>query len=266
MSRSAILIVDDNDDLLDLLEEILGNLYHILRANSARQAFELLEAHPVTLVISDVMMPGVDGFEFCDKFKSDQRYAHIPIILLTAKSANVSRIEGLESGADAYITKPFSPRHLKAQIESLLRNRLKVRDYFSVSPFVQIRAMAENKDDEQFLDRLYQLITNHIDHVQLDVDFLAGKLFMSRSSLYRRIRQISNLSVNELINLVRLKRGAELLAEGRYKVSEVSNMLGFSSPNHFNRVFSKQFNMSPTTFLKRIDNALDETPPDPSVE
>jgi Response regulators consisting of a CheY-like receiver domain and a winged-helix DNA-binding domain len=249
--RPTILIVDDNKEILDFLEEILGEDYYILSTTGAQQALDIMATHSIQLVISDVMMPGIDGFEFCKQIKSNLDYCHIPVVLLTAKNTLISRIEGLELGADAYIDKPFSPRHLKVQVANLITNRNMIREHFARLPLVHMKSMANGKADELFLEQLNNIIMQNLDNLQLDGEFLAEALNMSRPTLYRKIKAISNLTVHELVNLARLKKAAELLAEGKYKVFEVSNITGFSSPNHFNRSFFRQFGMSPTSFMKQ---------------
>lgn len=250
-----LLIIDDNIEILELLQEILEQDYHIIQSTNALQALNILANTSINLIISDVMMPDMDGFEFCKIIKSDFEYAHIPVILLTAKNTLKSRIEGLELGGDAYIDKPFSPRHLKAQIANLIVNRNKIREYCTKSPFVHITNNEYNKTEDSFMENLNDIIINNIDNQQLGGEFLANKLNMSRPTLYRKIKIISNQSINDLINLTRLKKAAELLSEGKYKVFEVSNIVGFSSPNHFNRLFYKQFKMSPTSFMKNTGDA-----------
>ncbi|WEK34077.1 MAG: response regulator [Candidatus Pseudobacter hemicellulosilyticus] len=248
--RLTILLIDDNKEILEFVEDILGETYSIIKMTDAAQALESLSATSVQLVISDVMMPGMDGFELCKKIKTNFETCHIPVILLTAKNTLLSRIEGLELGADAYIEKPFSPRHLKAQVANLIANRHTLKEYFANSPLAHIRTMAHGKEEELFLEQLNTIILQNLDNGQLDGEFLAEQLRMSRPTLYRKIKAISNLTAHELINLARLKKAAELLAGGQYRVFEVSNITGFSSPNHFNRIFMKQFNMSPTSFIK----------------
>lgn len=248
--KPTILLVDDNKEILEFIEEILGEEYHLMKSQHGNQALDILASTSVQLIISDVMMPVMDGFEFCRRIKSNLEHCHIPVILLTAKNTLVSRIEGLELGADAYIEKPFSPRHLKAQVANLITNRGMLREYFVNSPLIHIKTMASGKADELFLGHLNDIILQNLDNAQLDGEFLAESLNMSRPTLYRKIKAISNLTVHELINLARLKKAAALLAEGKFRVFEVSNITGFSSPNHFNRIFSKQFNMSPTSFMK----------------
>ncbi|MBL4675429.1 MAG: DNA-binding response regulator [Mucilaginibacter sp.] len=250
----VILIIDDNEEILDFVEGLLRSTYSIIRATDAEQAFEILASTSVQLIISDVMMPGMDGFVFCKTVKSMFEYSHVPIILLTAKNTLISRIEGLELGADAYIEKPFSPRHLKAQVANLINNRNTLKDYFVNSPLAHIKTMASVKGDELFLEQLNNIILRNLDNAQIDGGFLADSLNISRPTLYRKVKAISNLTVNELTNLARLKKAAELLAEGQYRIFEIANITGFSSPNHFNRLFHKQFNMSPSDFGKVCRN------------
>lgn len=245
-----ILVIDDNQEILDLVEEIFSTTYSVVKATNAPDALALLDSTSVQLIISDVMMPDMDGFAFCHKIKSTFDYCHIPLILLTAKKDLTSRIEGLELGADAYIDKPFSPRHLKAQAANLLKSRNALKDFFASSPLVHIKTLAIAKADELFLEELNHIILENLDNPQLDGYYLANALNMSRPSLYRKLKVISNLTVNELTNLARLKKAAELLAEGVYRIYEISNLTGFSSPNHFNRVFYKQFGITPSNFAK----------------
>ena len=244
-----ILIVDDNEEILEFLERILRSKYSILTAESAEEALELLESHAVQLIVSDVMMPGMDGFELCRIIKGSFDHSHIPVILLTAKNTIQSKVTGLELGADAYIEKPFSNEHLKAQIASLLANRDMIRQYFSCSPLVHIKSMAHCKADEKFLETLNEIIIDHMDDADLDVNKLAGILNMTRITLYRKIKAISELSPAELINITRLKKAAELLAAGEFRIYEIADMVGFSSQSNFTRNFQKQFNMTPTEYI-----------------
>lgn len=245
-----ILLVDDEEEILDFLERILNKKYNILKTEDARLALDILSKEAVQLIIADVMMLHMDGFEFCKVAKSNFDYSHIPIILLTAKNTIQSKVQGLELGADAYIEKPFSKEHLLAQISSLLANRNLMRDYFASSPLVHIKSMAHTKAEERFLESLYETISKRIEDTELDVEHLAVIMNMSRITLYRKIKAISNLSPLELINLVRLKKAAELLAEGEHKIYEISAIVGYSSQSNFARNFQKQFNMTPTEFMQ----------------
>ncbi len=247
--RAVILVVDDHAEILDFIAEDLSEDYDVLKATDGKQALELLATHTVNLVVSDVMMPEIDGYELCRLIKSDIEHSHVPIILLTAKNTLQSKRKGLEQGADAYIEKPFSPEHLHAQINSLLSNRNKVREYFASSPLAHIKTMAHTKADERFLDRLNEIILEHMAEVGFDVEHLADHMHMSRPTLYRKIKAISDLTPNDLINVARLKKAAQLLSEGQYKIYEVSDQVGYSSQTHFGRNFQKQFGMSPSEYV-----------------
>ncbi len=248
-----ILIVDDEEEILDFLERILRDKYEIVKAENAKYALEILNKDAVQLIITDVMMPQMDGFEFCKIVKSNFEHSHIPVILLTAKNTLQSKIEGLELGADAYIEKPFSKEHLFAQMSSLLLNRDMVRKYFASSPLVHIKSMAHTKADERFLENLSETISKRIEDTELDVEHLAGIMNMTRVTLYRKIKAISNLSPLELINIIRLKKAAELLAEGENKIYEISAIVGYSSQSNFARNFLKQFNMTPTEYMHSMN-------------
>jgi DNA-binding response OmpR family regulator len=244
-----ILLVDDNEEILEFLERVLSPKYSILKKENGHEALKVLETEAVQLVISDLMMPVMDGFELCRIIKANFEYSHIPVILLTAKNTIQSKVEGLELGADAYIEKPFSKDHLQAQIASLLSNRNMIREFFASSPLVHIKSMAHSKADERFLETLNDTICKNIEDPELDVEKLAGIMNMSRITLYRKIKAISDLTPIELINISRLKKAAKLLAEGDYKIYEISYMVGFSSQSNFARNFLKQFEMTPTEYM-----------------
>ncbi|MCW3090950.1 MAG: hypothetical protein JWP81_2019 [Ferruginibacter sp.] len=244
-----ILLVDDNEEILEFLERILSPRYTILKAEDGRAALQVLETEAVQLVVSDVMMPVMDGFELCRTIKSSFDFSHIPVILLTAKNSIQSKVEGLELGADAYIEKPFSKEHLQAQIASLLSNRNMIREFFASSPLVHIKSMAHSKRDERFLETLNDTICANIEDVDLDVEKLAKIMNMSRITLYRKIKAISVLTPIEVINITRLKKAAELLASGEHKIYEITYMVGFSSQSNFARNFQKQFNITPTEYM-----------------
>jgi len=249
-----LLLVDDNEEILEFLERILNSKYTILKATDGQEAIKVIKAEAVQLVISDVMMPVMDGFELCKIIKTNIEYSHIPVILLTAKNTIQSKVEGLELGADAYIEKPFSKEHLQAQIASLLNNRNMIREYFASSPLVHIKSMAHSKADERFLETLNNTICLHIEEVDLDVEKLAKIMNMSRITLYRKIKAISVLTPIELINITRLKKAAGLLAEGDYKIYEIADKVGFSTQSNFTRSFQKQFGITPTEYIHSKQN------------
>lgn len=247
--KPVILLADDNEEILEFLSDDLSEKYTVFTALNGQEALKVLSEASVHLVITDVMMPVMDGFELCRAIKSDFTFSHIPVIMLTAKNTLQSKIEGLETGADAYIEKPFSPEHLQVQVANLLSNRNKIREYFASSPLVHIKTMAYSRADEQFLEKLNGAIYANIENQELHVDLLAERMNMSRATLYRKIKEVTNLTPNELINIARLKKAAELLAEDSYKIYEVSEMVGFHSQTQFGRNFQKQFQISPSEYI-----------------
>jgi two-component system, cell cycle response regulator len=249
--KPTVLLVDDNTEILEVLADELSENYQIITATNGQEALDKLKEGDIHLVVCDVMMPVIDGFEFCKIVKSGFEYSHVPVILLTAKNTLQSRITGLELGADAYIEKPFDVEHLLAQISNLISNRNKLREYFAQSPVAQIKSIAHTRSDESFLVKLNEAILNNLDDQQLDVDKLAKLMNTSRTSLFRKIKSISDLTPNELVNVTRLKKAAQLLAETDLKIFEIAYMVGFSSQTSFGRSFYKQFGMSPTEYQKQ---------------
>jgi CheY-like chemotaxis protein len=247
--KTAILLVEDNEEMLEFIADHLSENYQVLKAGNGAQALEILHTESIQLVVTDVMMDVMDGFELCKAIKTGFEFNHIPVILLTAKNSLQSKIEGLELGADAYIEKPFSPEHLNVQIANLLENRNKIKEFYANSPLVHIKSIAHSKADELFLEKLHEVINANLEDENLDVDKLANIMNMSKPTLYRKIKSISNLTANELINLTRLKKAAELLAHTDYKIYEVAIIVGYNSQSNFGRSFLKQFGMTPSEYM-----------------
>lgn len=249
--KQTVLLVDDNPEILEVLGDELSETYEIVTATNGEEALNILKKIEIAVVICDVMMPVMDGFEFCRIVKSNLEYSHFPVILLTAKNTLQSRIEGLELGADAYIEKPFSVEHLLVQVANLISNRNKLRSYFALSPLANIKSIAHTQPDENFLEKLNEVILNNIDDQFLDIDKLSKLMNTSRTSLFRKINAISDLTPNELITITRLKKAAQLLTETDHKIFEIAYMLGFNSQTSFGRSFYKQFGMAPTEYQKQ---------------
>lgn len=246
--RQVILLVEDNREIIDFIESNLNDVYTIKKTVNGKAALEVLRTEVVDLIVSDVMMPVMDGFELCSIIKSDVELSHLPCILLTAKNTLQAKLEGLELGADVYIEKPFSPKHLKMQIASLLANRHKLKEYFVNSPLAHLKTIAHTKSDEHFLEEVNQVIVEHIQDADLDVDRLAKYMNMSRPTFYRKISAISDLTPNDLINLTRLKKAAELMTEGQ-NINEVAETVGYNSAKVFSKNFEKQFGMMPSEYI-----------------
>ncbi|RDC55808.1 hybrid sensor histidine kinase/response regulator [Pedobacter chinensis] len=244
-----VLVVEDNPDLRRFIVGILKEDFTVIAVENGSRAMDILQQTSVQLIVSDIIMPLMDGLELCKTLKDSIDYAHIPVILLTAKNSLQTKIEGLEAGADAYIEKPFSPNHLLTQISNLLNVREKIKTHFAQSPLVHLKSMAYNKADEAFLDKLNDTIVKNMSDTTLDVDFLAEAMNMSRPTLYRKTKAISNLSPHELINITRLKHAALLLNEGQFKILKIASITGFSSQTQFSRSFAKQFKMTPSEYV-----------------
>ena len=248
-NRPTVLVVEDNPDMLAFVVRQLSKEYTVLTATNGAEALQVLDGNYVNLVVSDVVMPVMDGFELCKTIKSDLNYSHIPVILLTAKTNIQSKIEGMELGADAYLEKPFSVEYLQACASSLIQNREKLRKAFAQSPFVAANTMALTKADEDFIKKLNEVIQVNYSNPEFSMDDMADSLNMSRSNFYRKIKGVLDLSPNEYLRLERLKKAAQLLKEGENRVNEICYMVGFNSPSYFAKCFQKQFGVLPKDFV-----------------
>lgn len=247
----TILIVDDNKDLLDFMIRVLEKSYTVFKAYDGVQALEVLEHQRIDVIVSDVMMPVMDGFELCSKIKHNINLSHIPIILLTAKVDTDAKIEGLESGADVYIEKPVSMSYLTAQVNSLLSKRHAMRESFGKMPFVPLSSISLTKADEVFVQKISDIIDKNISNAEFSVDDLAQEICMSRSVLYAKVRAISDVTPKDFIRLIRLRKAAEYLNKGEYKVNEICYLVGFGSPSYFARCFYNQFGVLPKGFVNQ---------------
>lgn len=256
--NESILIIDDNKEILELLSDVFEEDYTIYTAENGEMAQVILDNEVIHLIISDIMMPGIDGFELCKLLKSNVNYCHIPIILLTAKNTFNAQIEGLENGADAYIQKPFSQLLLRTQVANLLKNRLKIKDHFASSPFEDVRVMAHSKTDEIFLKNLDDYIRKNMKDLDLDVDQLAYHMHMSRPTFYRKIKSLSALSPKELIDITRLKKAASLIAENEHSLYEIANMVGYRSQSVFTKSFQRYFKLAPRDYFNSLDKNEDQ--------
>ncbi|HOL00010.1 MAG TPA: two-component regulator propeller domain-containing protein [Paludibacteraceae bacterium] len=246
--QPSLLLVEDDKELKDFLVKCLKNNYNVFISANGKEALEILKEKNIDLVISDVMMPEMDGFELTSFIKSHIEYSHIPVILLTAKVNVQSKVQGFEVGADAYIEKPFSVEVLLAQVASILQNREKFREIFLKNPFKGFNNAQLNKSDEEFLQKLEDIIQENIANPDFNIEDLAEQFFMSRASFYRKIKGILDLTPNEYLRVARLKKAAQLLKEGNYRVTEICYMVGFNSPSYFAKCFQQQFGVLPKDF------------------
>ena len=250
-TRSSLLIAEDNEDFRMYLAREFSDEYNVFLAANGKMAVEVLETQRIDLVISDIMMPVMDGCELCNEIKNNPEFSHIPVLLLTAAVGTETRIETLQAGADGYIEKPFPIELLRANITNLFKNKEIAYRQFTSSPLSHFSSAA-SKVDESFMERLHKLIMENMAENNLSLDELASKLNVSGSTLYRKVKANTGMNVNEYIRLCRLKRAAELLATQQYRINEVADMLGFSSSSYFAANFQKQFNVTPSAFVKSL--------------
>jgi len=244
----TILIVEDNQEMCHFIKKQLSGDYNVLTAGNGEEGLDKLENHYVHLILCDIMMPHMDGFEFCQIIKTDVNFSHIPIVLLTAKTNIQSKIEGMDIGADAYIEKPFSTAYLIAVIANLINTREKLRDTFAKVPLVLANSMAATKTDKEFLEKLQKIIHENLHKQDLKMEHIAEQMNMIRASFYRKIKGILDLSPNDYLRLERLKAAAQLLKSNTYQINEISYMVGFGTSSYFSKCFHKQFGMYPKEF------------------
>ena len=250
----SLLFVDDNDEMRDFLYDQLSKSFVVETAASGAEALEKLKNHKFDIIVTDIMMPEMDGYEFCKKVKEDTDLNHIPVVFLTAKNDLESKVKALKTGGEAYIEKPFSIKYFRQQVMSILNNRRHERQAFLNKPFFSVDNMKLNKGEEEFMAKVIDTINRNIDDENFGVESMADALNMSRSSLLRKIKTLYNLSPVELIRLVRLKKAAELIQEGKYRISDVCFMVGINSSSYFSKLFYKQFGVTPKNFEKQCQN------------
>ncbi len=248
----TIMVVDDNVDLQEYLRMLLGDLYTVVCVNNGEEALKMLGEQLVDLVISDVMMPVMNGMELCRRLKSNIQFSHLPVILLTAKVSVDSKVEGLECCADFYIEKPFSSEVLRAQIASIFANREHIHGCFQSDLQMSPATDSLSKLDAEFFERVSSSILEHLSHPEFGVEELAREVGISRSGLFAKMKTVSGMTPNEYVRLIRLKRAAELLAgRDERSISEICFCVGFSSPSYFAKCFQQQYGVSPTDFKKK---------------
>jgi YesN/AraC family two-component response regulator len=198
------------------------------------------------------MMPGIDGLELCKKLKTDERTSHIPIIILTARHSFESQIESFETGADAYITKPFNANVLKIRIRNLIESRSKLRELFNHNPGFDTKVIAVNTADNTFLNKIVHLIETNLSDTMFDIEKLAELLNLSRTQLYRKIKSLTNQSVHDFVTTIRLNKAAEMLLAEKYSIAEIAFKVGYSESSNFSRSFLKLYGLTPKNYVKSM--------------
>lgn len=272
--RNIILVVEDNADIRDYLKRIFGDNYTVIEACNGKEGLEMAAKHIPDIIISDVMMPEMDGIEMCRVIKSDLRTSHIPVIILTAKDSIRDREEGFETGADSYVTKPFSGKLLRLRVRNILNGRHRLAQMLMAS---RIPALSGSEDtqpeppskedaeavknpvlsplDSEFLSRLEGLVAEGFNSGKLDVPFLADSMNMSHSTFYRKVKMLTGYSPVDYVKKMKLRKSAELLASGKYSISDIIYMTGFNTPSNFRESFKAEYGMSPSQYVASLKKA-----------
>lgn len=250
-SSYTLLFVDDNDEMREFLYDQLSKDFIVETACNGEEALRKIREHNFDIIVTDIMMPVMDGYALCTAIKEDANLSPIPVVFLTAKNDLESKVKALECGGESYIEKPFSIKYFRQQIKSLLDNRRHERKAFLNKPFFTVDNMKMNKADEEFMTKVTALINDNISNENFNVESMVDAFCMSRSSLLRKIKTLFNLSPVELIRIIRLKKAAELIQEGKYRMGEICFMVGINSQSYFTRLFFKQFGITPKAFEKQ---------------
>ena len=279
-SKELMLLVEDNQELRSFLRSIFASTYRVVEASDGMEGWSKALKYLPDIIISDVMMPEKDGIEMTRELRADMTTSHIPIILLTAKTTIESKLEGLEYGADDYITKPFSATYLQARVENLLMQRKKLQNFYrdslthvtvSETPVAQGETLAGHAsaepvssaaeepampemspNDRKFMDKLVDLMEQNMDNGELVVDDLVRELAVSRSVFFKKLKTLTGLAPVEFIKEMRIKRAAQLIETGEFNMTQISYMVGINDPRYFSKCFKAQVGMTPTEYREKV--------------
>ncbi len=251
-TKPVVLFVEDSDDVRSYVHDLLKQDYEVLLAGKAKVGIELALKNMPELIISDIMMPEMDGIEFCHRIKNDWQTSHIPVIILTAKATEESKIEGLETGADDYLTKPFNAEELFARIKNLIEQRKTLREKFSKEINIKPGTLSNNSIDNEFMKRVLNSVESNLHDSNYNTEKFAEELFVSRRQLHRKLLAITGQTPGEFIRVFRLKRAAQMLIEKNLNVTQIAYEVGFESPAQFTRAFKKHFECLPSEFNHKI--------------
>lgn len=247
----TVLVIDDNGDVRSLISRLLKGTYNILEASNGKEGLSVATKQIPDIILCDMMMPVMDGLEFCRNAKNELSVSHIPIVIVTANTAEEQQVKGYESGADAYISKPFSKNLLKSVIFSLLDNRNRCREYYSLMA-TSVSTVSFNNHDTSFIDKVSGIIEEHISDENLSIDYLSEQLHLSRTQVYRKVKALTGYSPVELVKMVRMKKASYLLTTTEMSISEIAYNLGFSTPSYFTRVYKEFWGETPLSTRERI--------------
>ncbi len=248
--NKTILVVEDNYEIQGLLHDVLSESYQLIFADNGLQGVEAAKEHQPDLIISDIMMPVMEGTELTKELKEELATSHIPIILLTAKSTHQGKVEGLESGADDYLTKPFSPKEVIVRVKNLIQQRDLLKERFSKNVFLQAEDFTSNNLDREFLTKATDIVHQNLLNADFSVELFCRQLALNRNSVHQKLKSLTGLSASQFIRSIKLKKAAEYLLDDRLSMIEISEMAGFNSRQAFNKVFKEQFEMTPSNYRK----------------
>lgn len=251
-NKPTILIAEDNNELRHFIKDLLTEYYNIIEADNGKKAYVLAKTEHPELIISDVVMPNMTGIELCTAIKTDIKTSHIPIILLTSRSAIIHKLDGLESGADQYLSKPFNVRELKIRIHNILLNRALLQKRFKTLNNTNSNTSILPSIDETLYKKAVQIVNKNISNDVFDIAMFASALGLSRTMLFTKIKAWSNLTPNEFINYYKLQLAAQLLEQGDLNISQISYKVGYKSSKHFSKSFKKQFGEPPSSYAKKF--------------
>ena len=254
--KQTILIVEDHKVLRSFMKNLLKKEYNIIEADNGKTAFEKAMQHVPNLIISDVIMPEMVGTELCSKIKENLKTSHIPVILLTSRSSLVYKFEGLESGADDYISKPFNLIEFKLRVKNLLNSTERLKNKFSSEDNFNPSEITVSSLDEELLKKAFKIVEENISNEQFDIPFFCSELGVSRTMLFLKIKAWTNYTPNEFIHEIRLKRAAQLLEQNKLNVSEVSYKVGFNNPKYFSKCFQKKYGETPTQYADKFSKPI----------
>ncbi len=251
VKEQTLLVVEDNKDIRSYIIELLSNEYNILEARDGKEGLEIAKTNFPDLIISDIMMPVMNGIELTKTLKTDLTTSHIPIVLLTARASFMHQMEGFNTGADEYVTKPFNELLLRARIKNLLKNRALLHERFRSEEIIPISEISKNKADQEFLQKLEQLIKDHLDSDILKAEFVSQELGMSHSVVYKKLKALTNMSLIEYVRDYKLKIAKQLITQKGFSVTDASYSIGYSDRKYFSKLFKQRFGANPSSFLNK---------------
>ena len=258
--KPNVLVVDDAIEIRSFLEQILRDRYNVFKAENAEDALEIVKNEELDIIVSDIIMPGISGVEFCSDIKESNEFSHIPVILLTGTSSPEVKLQGIECGADDYITKPFEKQLLLARIKSILKGRDSLKKYFFNEVTLQSNNEKVSEEYSVFLKKGIEIVERHLQDSEFNVRIFIEEIGMSRSNVLRRVKSISGLTISEFIRYIRLKKAAELMIQTDIQIKEVAFEVGINDIRYFRQQFNKVFGINPSDYIKKYRRTFWKAP------